>query len=372
MKIDDRLLNGEPFWSAYMHSKGTQLGLPIAGTFEITPRCNFNCKMCYIHQQADKPELSADEWLDIGRQAAACGMIFILITGGEPLIRPDFPKIYKGLKELGLLVSVNTNGSLITDEVFDMFVSDPPNRINISLYGGSDDTYMKLCGNAKYSVVTGNIRRLKEAGISMRINASFTPENASDIKAVYDFAKEMNLPVQSSTYMYPPIRVNADGFGVAPNRFGAEEAAKYMLTCREQIMTPEQLLKSIEGIGGMHEECTGSEGEPMHCRAGRTSFWATWDGRLLPCAMFSIEGYDIRKLGFAEAWKCAREFTNTVRLPSECAACSHNKDCCACASSCVAETGSFDKKPEYVCTFTKTFHELIRQKYSKEETQNED
>ena len=87
MKIDDRLLNGEPYWSAYMHSKGTQLGLPIAGTFEITPRCNFNCKMCYIHQQADKPELSADEWLDIGRQAAACGMIGL--RRGDGVSSPD-------------------------------------------------------------------------------------------------------------------------------------------------------------------------------------------------------------------------------------------------------------------------------------------
>ena len=108
----------EPAWSRYIHAKGARLGLPIAGNFEITSRCNFNCKMCYIHDNAAQGELSAAEWIEIGRQAAGAGMVFLLITGGEPLIRKDFPEIYLGLKKLGLLISINTNASLLTDELF--------------------------------------------------------------------------------------------------------------------------------------------------------------------------------------------------------------------------------------------------------------
>lgn len=367
MIVDDRLINGEPYWAAYLHSKGSKLGLPISGTFELTPRCNFNCKMCYIHQPTNRPELNADEWLEIGEAAVKKGMLFLLLTGGEPLIRSDFPKIYCGLKDMGLVLSVNTNGSLIDDELFELFVKNPPNRLNISLYGGSEEAYERLCGNAKFSGVAGNIRRLHEAGVPIRINASITPYNVSEIEAIHAFARSEGLGIQASAYMYPPVRIEGSEFGAAPHRFTAEDAAKHMLECREQIMSPEQLIRSIDGIGDEHEECTGSESKPMHCRAGRTAFWITWDGRILPCGMFPCEGYNVQKRGFEEAWELTRADANELELPAECMSCSHRKDCVMCAACGLAETGNLSKPPEYVCTFTKTFHDLIRQKYCKEE-----
>ena len=85
----------EPYLSTYLHTKGRKLGLPIAGNFELTARCNFNCPMCYVHmtqEQVDAAgrELTAREWLGIARAARDRGMVFALLTGGEPLIRRDF------------------------------------------------------------------------------------------------------------------------------------------------------------------------------------------------------------------------------------------------------------------------------------------
>lgn len=136
----------EPRLSSYLHAKACRDGTPLAGNFEITPRCNFNCRMCYVHlteeqQRARGSELSADEWLAIAEKARAQGMLFLLLTGGEPLMRQDLRYLLTELKKMGLLISINSNGSLINDEWLEFFRREPPFRFNITLYGCSDRSY---------------------------------------------------------------------------------------------------------------------------------------------------------------------------------------------------------------------------------------
>ena len=105
----------EPRLSSYLHARACRSGTPLAGNFELTARCNFNCKMCYVHLTAEEQqrrgrELTADEWLAIAQEARSRGMLFLLLTGGEPLIRKDFRYLLTELKKMGLLVSVNSNG----------------------------------------------------------------------------------------------------------------------------------------------------------------------------------------------------------------------------------------------------------------------
>ena len=117
----NRAARTEPMWSTFIHAKGARLGLPIAGNFELTSRCNFQCKMCYVHDQKNV-DLSAEEWISIGKSAVDQGMVFLLLTGGEPFLRPDFCEIYEALYKMGLLISINTNGSLIDDSMFAFLV----------------------------------------------------------------------------------------------------------------------------------------------------------------------------------------------------------------------------------------------------------
>ena len=69
--------------------------IPILGTFELTPRCNYQCKMCYVRltpveMQPLRREQSAEEWLSLGRTVFDAGMTFLLMTGRAPRLRPDF------------------------------------------------------------------------------------------------------------------------------------------------------------------------------------------------------------------------------------------------------------------------------------------
>lgn len=352
----------EPYLSTYLHARGGKLGLPIAGNFELTPRCNFSCPMCYVHLNRDtRGELTAAQWISLARQARDAGMVFILLTGGEPFVRKDFFEIYEGIKDLGLMVSINSNGSMLSGEIRRRLLENPPLRINISLYGGCRETYRSMCGQDAFDVVVENIRALKEAGVDVRLNLSITPWNRQDIGRIYAIAKELDVPVKGSAYMYPPIRVNGQQFGQG-QRLTAEEAAQCGVEWDLLRFTPEEFARRAQGMKSLcaveQEGCTVEPEEGVGCRAGHTSFWLTWEGRMLPCGM--MPGPEVRplELGFDQAWQQLREETKRITAPAECAACPKKAICPACAAVRVTETGAFDRVPEYMC---RMMDETVRQ-----------
>ncbi len=356
---------GEPLFSAYLHNRANARGVPLAGTFELTGRCNFSCKMCYVHELSCQPhqELSAEEWIGIGESARDAGMLFLLLTGGEPLLRKDFKEIYLELRKMGFMISVNTNASLISGEALELFRQYPPVRLNVSLYGGSNETYKNLCGAPAFDMVLTNLRALKAAGLAVKINCSVTPYNGGDIEKIYAIAQELECPVQATSYMYPPVRVNGCQYGQAPARFSPLEAAEHQLRCREQYLTPQQLAASAYALPETEAECAGEQGEPMRCRAGRTALWITWDGRMQSCGTFPNGGYSLREMSFDQAWTRVREETMEIHMPSACTNCELKKQCIACAAACAAETGSTTGKPEYICQMMRHLNRLTREKY---------
>ena len=214
----------------YLHSKAAWAGIPLNGTFELTPCCNMACKMCYVRmtkqqQEAIAPLRTAKEWLALAEEAKKQGMVYLLLTGGEPFLRPDFREILSGLNKMGMLVSINSNGTLITEEVISWLKETPPVRVNVTLYGASDATYERLCGNPHgFTQAVRGIRLLKNAGITVKINCSITPYNVDDVDEIFAFAKQEGLLVQASSYMFPPLRRDNSMIGWN-DRLSAEDAA---------------------------------------------------------------------------------------------------------------------------------------------------
>lgn len=361
--------NGEPLILEYLHQMGRRQGFPASATFEITPRCNFSCKMCYIHSDdcrgAVKDELSAEQWIDLARQGRDMGVVAALITGGEPLIREDFPEIYSEIKKLGLLVSVNTNGSLISGKTAELFINDPPARLNISLYGASEKTYSDLCGLPSFGKVYENIRAMADAGIQIKLNMSITPYNCGELERMLSLAAELGVQSKVTTYMYPPVRRKDSRTGENPARFTADEAAFYRAKYdllrfgREEFLR--RVEKLLESFGGMDECCDPErDGEKMRCRAGTSSCWLNYKGEMTACGMFPGGGFNALELGFAESWRRVRESTEKILTPAKCVNCESRKLCPMCAAVCRSETGSFDKVPEYACEFSKASEKYIR------------
>lgn len=352
-----RIKNTEPYLSTYLHQKGRKLGLPVAGNFELTARCNFNCPMCYVHLSNEQVrqrggELSAEQWLKIAREARDMGMVFALLTGGEPLVRKDFFEIYDGMRNMGILLSINSNGSMLRGEILERFLEAPPLRFNISLYGGSDETYRRMCGLPVYGQVKESIRTLRKAGVDVSLNLSITPYNRDDLEQIYADAVELDVNVKASSYMYPPIRVNGGEYGCG-NRLDAEESAAYSVAWDCLRFTPETFEARAQNMAKLVVEeqdgCPLEEGEGIRCRAGSSSFWMTWDGKMTPCGMMTEPVVFPLETGFESAWQELRRQAAQIRLPAKCNGCDYKEICGSCAAVCYTETGSFDRVPEYMC-----------------------
>lgn len=347
----------EPYLSAYLHRKGRALGLPIAGSFELTARCNFNCPMCYVHLteaqvRAEGKELTAEQWLQIAAAAREKGMVFALLTGGEPLMRRDFFEIYDGMKKMGLLISVNSNGSMLCGEVLERFLQDPPVRFNISLYGACSETYASMCGLPVFDRVKENIRALRQAGIDVSVNLSITPQNVGDLDQIRAVTEELGVPVRASSYMYPPVRVNGGQPGTGC-RLSPAEAAAAAVRWDTLRFTPEEFARRAERIhrleGLVPEGCPAEEESGIRCRAGSSSFWMTWDGRMRPCGMMTSPTAYPLETGFDAAWEQIKAAARQIRLPAACTDCAMKELCGVCAAVCQTETGRFDAVPAYVC-----------------------
>ena len=344
----------EPLMVKYLHEKGVREGIPVSGTFELTQRCNFNCKMCYVHDCTKKKDaLSTEDWLNLAQQAKEAGTIFLLLTGGEPLFRDDFEQIYTSLVKMGFLVSINTNGSLL-EKYTQLFDKLPPTRINISLYGAGNSAYNELCGNNAFDKVISSIKQMQNLGISLRFNTIFTPENIADYKQIIDISREFNSPLKPTTYSYPPIRLGEKN---TDYRFSPEMASEHIFRIDEYRLD-ENLHKSR--MDKILELPMGFGENRVCCRAGRASYWITADGIMRPCGMMPAP--DSRPLvdGFQKAWTDIKSDTEKIRLPEECLTCKYAGICNVCAAMCKAETGEFNKVPHYICRMTEHLYLLAK------------
>lgn len=367
-------LQPENQFEKYLCDSAFSKGIPISGTFELTPVCNMDCRMCYIRMSRQEMQregrlLGTDEWLRIGREAACEGAVFILLTGGEPLMRRDFCDIYNGLRAEGIFVSVNTNGTLIDDKIVKLFKSNMPRKVNISLYGTNGDAYADLCRNREaYAKTISGIKRLLDAGIRVKLNFTLTALNRRYVDEVSRLSDELGVPVAMPTYNFPPVRKAEGGTDSCAVRMTAQEAAAMQLHILSAVHGGDFKAEAQRLLAQMDE----SEAQPRAdaprgflCTAGVSSFWVNWKGEVSPCGMVQTIRRSLIGTTFAEGWGGIKEASKGVQTSSRCFNCRYRKTCQNCGASSLAETGRTDSPTPYHCDTCREFERLLRAEAAK-------
>ena len=174
---------------------------PINGSLELLPICNMNCDMCYVRLSREEVQAlgglhTADEWIAVGQQMKEAGVLFLLLTGGEPLLFPDFKRLYLELRSMGFIITINTNGTLVDEEWADFFGRNKPRRVNITLYGANEEEYSRLCHYpAGFEKTVRGIRLLRQAGVDVKISCSVTKVNQYSLKQIFALGDELDAPV---------------------------------------------------------------------------------------------------------------------------------------------------------------------------------
>lgn len=313
--------------------------IPLSVTFELTPHCNMHCSMCYIRlnpkkQQEMHPLCKVDEWLHLAKQLKEMGTLFILLTGGEPLLYPEFSKLYIELIKMGFIVTVNSNGTLITEDIATMLRDYFPRRVNVTIYGANNETYEKVTGNNKgYDQTIRGIQLLKKYNIPIKLNCSMIKMNKEDTPKIIDISEELNIPLEYNTYMFPcsryEIQNKSKEFRVTP-----EDAAKWDIYIKKHQRKNyfSEIKDNLLHLYNTADSLPVHEGY-MKCRAGKSSCWINWKGEMTPCVFLDEPTIDLTTNSVQEAWKRVNEMCNNIRLPNECNSCKHRFSCNICAAS---------------------------------------
>lgn len=337
---------------------------PLSCTLELTYRCNFHCKMCYIRmsdaQAAPYGRLrTAEEWLDMARQLLDAGVLYLTLTGGECTQYPGFAKLYEQLATMGFRLSIMSNAGAYSEAIREVFRRYPPYGVSITLYGGSNETYAAVTGDPKgLDKVLENIRYLQSIGVPVSLNFTMIRQNAMDYPKVAQICKELNLPFTLITditaHQHDPSLSEALQCRLSP----AERAC---VACHP----PEEAALAMENAKELEKELVNFRmpavpAEPLPeeqdaCIGAHTGSAIYWNGEMHTCVSMNgnapVYPFDV---GFEAAWQQMKARQNaTFHRPAVCQACGMASDCLHnCAARRFEGTGSTQEPDPYTCQYT--------------------
>ncbi len=338
-------------FSRKIHARNERI--PLNVTLELTYRCNNRCVHCYCGLPPDDParqaELTLDEITDLLDQLRKMGSLWLLLTGGEALLRPDFTEIYLAAKKRGFLVTVFTNATLITDEITTIFRRYPPFTVEVTMYGATARTYetvSRLPGS--YRLYQQGLKRLLAAGIEVKLKTMALTVNQHEIKDMERQAKELGCHFRFDPLLH--ARIDERDFS-APEQYRLSPA---------EVVTLEEL---FPGRMEEHREYCERVGTTpvvsdyiLTCGAGRNTLHIMPDGRVAPCSMLLKSAVSCREQSLASIWNthfsAFRAQKKTFTLA--CDQCRRQPLCSQCPGWSMVEHDRFDTEVGYLCNIART------------------
>jgi radical SAM protein with 4Fe4S-binding SPASM domain len=332
----------------------------ISFDLELTARCNNNCRHCYINVPAEdkaakERELSIEEIDGIAGEAVSLGAFWCLITGGEPLLREDFFDIYLRLKKKGLLLSIFTNATLVTEEHVKLFKKYPPRDIEVSVYGVSRQTYERVTRRpGSFAAFRQGLNLLMQGGLNVRLKAMVLRSNVHEQPTITRFCKERT----KQYFRFDPfLHLRYDGDPARNRQIESERLSPHGVVAVERSDPGRfrALEKECEKLVVAQVSHTTSD-QLFHCGLGTRSFSLSYDGlfRLCPPLWHPDCLYNLKKGTLTEAWN---EFVPRVRetrserseFLSTCRLCPLINLCMWCPAHAHLETGELDGPVPYFC-----------------------
>ncbi len=337
-------------FSATVHEQAELARFPLDGTLELTHRCNLACVHCYVNlpandREARSRELTLEECCRIIDAMADEGCLYLLLTGGEPLLRRDFRDIYLHAKRRGLLVTLFTNGCLVTPDLADFLAEYPPFSIEISLYGASETVYEQVTGiPGAYGKCLRGIRLLRERELSLKLKTVGLNLNRHEVSVMRRIADEMGLEFKHDPHIHPRIDCSHQPCEtrMPPEEVVALDAADPALAeaWREEFL-PENLM-------------TAGSDDLYLCGAGIDNFVVDPYGELEMCLISRHYGHNLREKGFREGFY---DYFSQLRglkreRPTRCRSCDLISACQTCPGTSLLEHADREEPVDYLCDIT--------------------
>ena len=345
-------------WLKQFHVKAAEQRVPVSGSLELTTSCNLKCVHCYLGLQQNRNktrnlEMSTRQVISILDEITEAGCLSLLITGGESLLRKDFPEIYRHARRKGLLVSVFTNGTVITDEILELFSDFHPRQVEISLYGATRATYEKITRvRGSYEKCLDGITRLLARHINVKLKTVLMIYNRHELSAMKEMASEYGVKFRFDPDIFPCLE-NEDKSALNL-RVPPEEVIEIEASDEERLrhwVDYYEKRKDLPVTENLYE-----------CGAGLTSFHIDPYGNVSPCLMTPQYKYTLRNSKFINRWRddIAAIREKKPRGGYACNSCEMRVACTGCPGFFAVENGVEDIRSEYLCAMGKLRYERIR------------
>jgi radical SAM protein with 4Fe4S-binding SPASM domain len=338
-------------FSARLHRKVVAERVPANGTIEVTWRCPLACVHCYNNlplgdQTARRGELTREEHFSIVDQIVEAGCLWLLYTGGEPFARPDFLDIYTQAKRRGLLVTIFTNGTLITEKVADYLAEWRPFAIEITLYGRTRETYERVTRvRGSYDRCMRGIQLLLERRLPLKLKTMALRANRHEIWEMQRFAEdELGVEFKFDAMINPRIDCSASPLAT---RLTPDEVAAFDLLDPRRTSEWQSFCERFNG-----PVLAGERADDLyHCGGGIGSFAIDPEGRMSLCVLSRRDTFDLRTGTFREGWdECVRTVrSRKITRLTKCVACEIKAMCGMCPANGELEAGDPETPVDFLC-----------------------
>ena len=316
--------------------------------WETTRRCPLACQHCRgsARNRNYEGELTTEEGKAFIDSIASFAKPILILTGGEPMTRPDIYELAAYATELGLRVVMAPCGSMITAELVERMISSGIRRISISLDGASAESHDSFrCVPGAFDSSLRGLEFARAGGLEFQINTTVSVDNVHELSAIRDLAERLGAKVWDLFFLVPTGR-GAALKSLALDPIGMERALRWVLaegsagdmkaktTCAPQVARIQrQIDPDIERVMG-------------GCIGGSGFAFVSHTGRVQPCGFLDVDCGDLRAAGmdFRELYENTpvfRELRSKDSYKGKCGHCSFLNTCGGCRARAYADNGDY-------------------------------
>ena len=336
-------------YEATARLRAMQSRQPLQCLFELTPTCNLRCHFCYVALEPYAgPYLSTAAVCRVIDVLAEAGVLWLTLTGGEIFSRRDFAEIYRYARGRGMLVTLYTNATMVTEAHARLLAELPPAGIEVSIYGADAEHYDAVTGvPGAFTRFERGMQRLLDAGLRPLMKHTASALTADHIPAVRAWCETRGLRHRFSV----DIEARHDG-GAQPTLYRIEP--KRAADMRAQ-------LNSAAGVRsegplaecGMGLPADETQDRLYRCAAGRTGFFVDALGNASHCVLDRDPAFPLLEMPWDEVWAGIGAWVEQpLPATAPCSGCSLRGGCNNCPAKARLATGSPFEKDPYHCDVT--------------------
>lgn len=325
--------------------------------WETTRNCNLNCAHCRASATMGpySGELDTAASFRLLDQIREVGQPIVILTGGEPLLRPDIFDIAKYGADKGLRMVMAPNGTLVNDENAAKMAASGIQRISISLDGSTRERHDSFRGvPGAYDAAMNGIQSAKKAGIEFQINTTISKLNYNQIPAILKLAEDLGAVALHIFLLVPTGRgkyiidqeISSEEYETTLNWFyDQRDKTRLQLkaTCAPHYYRILRQRAKADGKS-VSFQTHGLDAVTRGCLGGTGFCFISHTGVVQPCGFLDLNSGDVTRQSFADVWNHSEIFTalrNYSNLKGKCGACEYKGVCGGCRARAYEATGDY-------------------------------